>query len=101
LKNTLRQTQERNHKEQHITLIPALLGGVKFGTVLLKNSTKESTKSSTSLSIPALLGGGWVGLLKNTLRSNQRKESQGSITQSLLFRWQWSTGLLKNTLKTN
>jgi hypothetical protein len=55
------------------------------GTVekyLRPHKRKESQRAAHH-SIPAFIGGNWVGLLKNTLRPNVRKESQRAAHHSI------------------
>jgi hypothetical protein len=67
----------------------------------LKTKHKERNhKSSTSLN-PCFIGGNWVGLLKNTLRPNTKKESQRAAHHStLLHRWKLGR-TVENTLRPN
>jgi hypothetical protein len=63
------------------------------------NTKKGIQRSSTSLNLA--LGGNWVGLLKNTLKTKHKKGiTKEHITQqSLLYRW--NCRLLKNTNTSN
>jgi hypothetical protein len=56
-----------------------------MGRTVEKYSNKRNEEiSSTSLN-PAFIGGNWVGLLKNTLKTKHKEGiTKSSITQSLL-----------------